>query len=122
MPETRRPATPPAGRRAHPKETMTVSDLSQRIQARDGAAVVLYSKPGCQPCRMTKKKLDAADIYYTEVDVSADETALAYVKSLGYGGVPVLYVSTIEGDIHWQGLDVDMIERHITHRPDTEAA
>ena len=97
---------------------MTISDLSQRIQARDGAAVVLYSKPNCQPCRMTKRKLDAASIYYTEVDVSTDQTALEYVKSLGYAGVPVLYVSTLEGDIHWQGLDLDRIRTHITHRAD----
>lgn len=100
---------------------MTITDLSQRIQARDGAATVLYSKPGCQPCRMTKRKLDAAGMYYTEVDVSTDETALAYVKSLGYEGVPVLYVSTIEGDIHWQGLNIAMIEKHITKREDSAA-
>lgn len=96
---------------------MTISDLSQRIQARDGAATVLYSKPGCQPCRMTKKKLDASGIYYTEVDVTQDETALAYIRdTLGYSGVPVVYVSTIEGDFHWQGLNVALIEQHITKR------
>jgi glutaredoxin-like protein NrdH len=93
------------------------ADLTERIQARDGAAVVLYSKPNCQPCRMTKRKLDAAGIYYTEVDVTTDETALAYVKeTLGYTGAPVVYVSTLEGDVHWYGLDVDRIEKHITHR------
>ncbi len=98
---------------------MTITDLSQRIQARDGAATVIYSKPGCQPCRMTKRKLDAAGIYYTEVDVTQDETALDYVKEiLGYTGAPVVYVSTIEGDIHWYGLDVANIERHITARAD----
>lgn len=98
---------------------MTVTDLSQRIQARDGVAVVLYTKPNCQPCRMTKRKLDAAHIYYTEVDVTQDEAALAYVKDvLGYTGAPVVYVSTIEGDIHWYGLDVANIERHITARAD----
>jgi glutaredoxin-like protein NrdH len=96
---------------------VTISDLSQRIQARDGAAVVLYSKPNCQPCRMTKRKLDAAGIYYTEVDVTADATALAYVKDmLGYTGAPVVYVSTIEGDYHWYGLDVARIEKYITKR------
>lgn len=101
---------------------MTITDLSQRIQARDGAATVLYSKPGCQPCRMTKKKLDAAGMYYTEVDVTQDETALAYIRdTLGYSGVPVLYVSTIEGDFHWQGLNVALIEQHITKRADAAA-
>lgn len=98
---------------------MTISDLSQRIQARDGAAVVIYTKPDCQPCRITKRKLDAAHIYYTEVDVTKDPAALAYVKdTLGYTGAPVVYVSTLEGDIHWYGLDVAKIHQHITHRAD----
>lgn len=98
---------------------MTITDLSQRIQARDGAATVIYSKPGCQPCRMTKRKLDAEGMYYTEVDVTEDETAFRYIKDiLGYSGVPVVYVSTLDGDVHWQGLDVAKIERHITKRSD----
>ena len=100
-----------------PKGTiLTITDLSQRIQARDGAATVLYTKPGCQPCRMTKRKLDGAGMYYTEVDVTQDETALNYVKGLGYEGVPVVYVSTPEGDFHWNGLNVALIEKHITKR------
>lgn len=91
---------------------------AQTIQSRDGVAVVVYSKPDCQPCRMTKRKLDAAHIYYTEVDVTQDETALAFVKALGYTGAPVVYVSTPEADIHWYGLDVAMIEQNITKRAD----
>lgn len=91
---------------------------AQIIQRIEGVAAVLYSKPNCQPCRMTKKKLDAASIYYTEVDVTKDETALAYVKGLGYTGAPVVYVSTPDGDVHWTGLDVGRIERFITHRID----
>lgn len=90
----------------------------QEIQARDGVATVVYSKPDCQPCRMTKRKLDAAHIYYTEVDVTTDPTALAFVKTLGYTGAPVVYVSTIEGDVHWYGLNVAEIEQHITKRQD----
>ena len=88
-------------------------------QAREAAAVVLYTKPNCQPCRITKLKLKQADIYYTEVDVTKDPVALHFVKEvLGYSGAPVVYVSTIEGDIHWHGLDVARIERHITKRAD----
>jgi len=95
---------------------MTIIDLSQRIQARDGAAWVIYTKPNCQPCRMTKRKLDANGIYYTEVDVTKDETALAYIKDdLGYTGAPVVYVSTTEGDHHWYGLNVALLNQYIAH-------
>ena len=90
------------------------TDLTERIQARDGVAWVIYTKPDCQPCRMTKRKLDAAGIYYTEVDVTKDETALAYVKSLGYTGAPVVYVSATEGDHHWYGLRKDLLDLYIT--------
>ena len=94
---------------------MTITDITPRIQARDGVAVTLYTKPNCQPCRMTKRKL--ADIEYTEVDVTEDPAALAYVKdTLGYTGAPVVYVSTPAGDTHWYGLNVAMIEQHITKR------
>lgn len=94
---------------------MTITDISARIQARDGVAVTLYTKPNCQPCRMTKRKLAGTE--YTEVDVTEDPAALAYVKdTLGYTGAPVVYVSTPTGDIHWYGLNVAMIEQHITKR------
>jgi glutaredoxin-like protein NrdH len=95
---------------------------ANEIQTRDGVAVVLYTKPGCQPCRVTKIKLDAAGIYYTAVDVTADPAALAFVKALGYEGVPVVFVSTPEGDEHWHGLNIGKIELHITDRPDAHAA
>ena len=77
--------------------------------------ITLYTKPNCQPCRMTKRKLAGTE--YTEVDVTEDPAALAYVKdTLGYTGAPVVYVSTPDGDTHWYGLNVAMIEQHITKR------
>jgi glutaredoxin-like protein NrdH len=65
---------------------------------------------------MTKRKLDKAGIYYTEVDVTQDPTALAYIKGLGYAQAPVVYASSFDGDHHWSGLRIDLIEQHITNR------
>ncbi|MEV4991242.1 glutaredoxin family protein [Pseudarthrobacter sp. LMD1-1-1.1] len=87
------------------------------MEARDGAAVVLYSKPACVQCDATKRKfkkkglIEGAD--YTVVDVSHDEAALEFIKSLGYMQAPVVYVSTPEGDHHWSGFDVYEIDEHI---------
>jgi len=76
-------------------------------------AVTLYTKPGCQPCRMTKIYLDKHGATYTEVDVTTDPAALAFVKGLGYEGVPVLYVAGEKSTIHWHGLRKDNIDRFI---------
>jgi glutaredoxin-like protein NrdH len=117
---------PPSGRAPHHtrKKHMTVvptdpTNLSHRIQARDGVAVVLYGKEECFGCRKTKEKLEEAGVHYTEVDIEKDQTAYDYVtKTLGYSQAPVLYVSTIEGDLHWSGLQPQKIKQHITHRAD----
>lgn len=93
---------------------MTITELAPRIEARDGAAVVLYSKPkGCVQCDATKRKFKKEGIEYREVDVTQDETALAFIKALGYEQAPVVYVSRPEGDHHWSGYDVDEIEKHL---------
>lgn len=95
---------------------MTITDLSQRIQARDGVAVTLYGKPRCVQCDATERKFKKEGIEYTKVDVSQDETALDFIKGLGHASAPVVYVSAPEGDAHWSGYDVYEIERHITKR------
>jgi glutaredoxin-like protein NrdH len=92
---------------------------AQELQALEGVAVVLYSKPkGCVQCDATKRKLKKHNIHYTEVDVTQDETALNFIKGLGYSAAPVVYVSTIEGDVHWTQFDVNKIAEHITERAD----
>ena len=92
---------------------------AQEIQARDGVAVVLYGKPsGCVQCDATKRKFKKHNIHFTEVDVTTDETALNFIKGLGYSTAPVVYVSAIEGDVHWTQFDVNKIAEHITERAD----
>jgi glutaredoxin-like protein NrdH len=98
-----------------PKDPM---NHAQELQAREGVAVVLYGKPRCVQCDSTERKLRKEGIYFTKVDVSQDETALNFIKSLGYASAPVLYVSTIEGDVHWTQFDVNKIAEHITERAD----
>lgn len=97
---------------------MTVTNIAPRIEARDGAAITLYSKPkGCVQCDATKRKFKreglVEDVHYTVVDVTTDETALVFIKSLGYAQAPVVYVSKPEGDHHWSGYDVNEIDEHI---------
>lgn len=108
----------------HRTNTLTITNISTRIQARDGVAVVLYSKPNCAQCKLTSNMLDKAGIVYATVDVTQDDTALAYVTGdrayggLGYKAAPVVYVSTIDGDIDWHGFRPDLIKKFITEIAD----
>jgi glutaredoxin-like protein NrdH len=98
---------------------MTATDLTTRIQARDGVAVVVYTKNNCGQCDLTKAKLDREGIVYTAVNVEEDATAYHYVTEiLGRRQMPTVVASTIDGDVIWSGLQPDMIRDHITHRAD----
>ncbi|SEC53824.1 glutaredoxin domain-containing protein [Arthrobacter woluwensis] len=88
------------------------------IQDRDGVAVVIYEKPECSQCTLSKKRLDEAGVVYGRVDITEDPYAFLFVKNLGYMAAPVLYVSTPEEDLHWYGFRPDLIAKHITGRED----
>jgi len=103
---------------------LTITNITDRIQARDGVAVVVYTTPGCVQCGPTVKMLNKAGIVYTEVDITTDQTAYNYVTGpreqggLGYKAAPVVVVSTTDGYVDWNGLRPDLIRTHITARND----
>ena len=71
--------------------------------------ITVYSKPSCVQCTATYRSLDSHGLEYQVVDVTTNDTALAYVKGeLGYLGAPVVVVS--EHD-HWTGYRPDNIDR-----------
>jgi glutaredoxin-like protein NrdH len=95
------------------------SDLTERIQARDGVTTVIYTKYNCRWCDMTKKVLDREGIYYTAVNVEEDATAYRYVtETLDRREMPVVIASAPDGDVIWSGFQPAMIREHITHRPE----
>lgn len=108
---------------------MTITTLTERIQARDGVAVVVFTKPDCVQCKQTFRMLDRASIYYTTVDITEDAGALAYIKrpvedgGLGYLAAPVVVVAALpDGEQEdWSGFRPDLIKTHITERDDGDA-
>jgi glutaredoxin-like protein NrdH len=44
-------------------------------------------------------------IEYEEIDMSKDETAVEYVKELGYTAAPII----VNGSTHWSGFRMEMI-------------
>ena len=59
------------------------------------APVTVYSQPGCQPCRLVKKRLYDAGIEFEDVDITKNEDARTYVTEvLGASTVPVIVTDT----------------------------
>lgn len=58
--------------------------------------VVVYSKPNCVQCEMTKKFLDKAGIEYSVEDLLSEENAaqLAYFQAEGYLAAPIVVTDT----------------------------
>jgi glutaredoxin-like protein NrdH len=76
--------------------------------------VTVYTSPGCQPCRATKRWLDKNGVTYREVDVTKSPDDLAAIKELGYNTAPVVIVSTgdPELELHWQGFHPDNLKKY----------
>ncbi len=76
--------------------------------------ITVYTKPACQPCKATKRWLDARSVDYQTVDVTTSPDDLAAIKSLDYEGVPVVVVSgrTPETDLHWHGFHPDNLTKY----------
>lgn len=55
------------------------------------AAIVVWTKPSCQQCRMVKYRLEVAGVPFEERDLTAPEHAkdLAHFTGLGYRSAPI---------------------------------
>lgn len=67
---------------------------------------ILYTQPGCQPCKFTIRKAGELGVELDIVDIREDELGLAEVRRLGYGGTPVVYV---DENTHWYGYSPDKL-------------
>ncbi|HVB97751.1 MAG TPA: glutaredoxin domain-containing protein [Candidatus Dormibacteraeota bacterium] len=54
--------------------------------------VVVYSQPGCMPCRKVKEFLSQNKIEFVDRDVAADDAALQELVGLGHMTTPVIVV------------------------------
>ncbi|KNH21174.1 hypothetical protein ACU18_03335 [Arthrobacter sp. ZBG10] len=70
--------------------------------------IVVYTKPGCQQCRLTSISLDKAGIDYTSIDLTTNDAALEYVQDLGYAQAPIVVV---DDHHHWSGFNPTEIVR-----------
>jgi len=66
---------------------------------------IVYIKPSCVQCDMTKRYLDKNKIPYDTVDITQDEEALEMILGMGFSSAPV--VMSDAGN--WAGFQPDKI-------------
>jgi glutaredoxin-like protein NrdH len=69
------------------------------------AKATVYTLPSCVQCDSTKRLMTREHIEFDVVDLSTDEKAMEFVRSLGYSAAPVV----VAGDKHWSGFKLDQI-------------
>ena len=72
--------------------------------------VTVYVQNACQPCRLTKRKLEAAGVPYTERDAVAADNHRYITGRLGHMAAPVVTVHR-DGQLwtHWSGLRAELL-------------
>lgn len=71
--------------------------------------VTVYTSPACQPCRMTKHRLDKLGIAYTEVPIINGEFSEAFAE-LELTQAPVVCASIDGAETYWAGYRPDRID------------
>ncbi|OAK53999.1 glutaredoxin family protein [Rhodococcoides kyotonense] len=72
-------------------------------------SITVYTKPECNKCDQTKRRLNKHGIEYTTVDVTEDAAAREFVTDgLGYRQMPVVVV---DENTHWSGFRIDALDR-----------
>lgn len=72
-------------------------------------SITVYTKPECNNCDQTKRRLNKHGIDYTTVDVTEDAAAREFVTDgLGYRQMPVVVV---DENTHWSGFRIDALDK-----------
>lgn len=67
---------------------------------------VVYTKPQCVQCDMTKRLMDRIGVEYTTIDISKNPEELEKLIAMGYRSAPVVVASNGES---WAGFQPDKI-------------
>lgn len=67
---------------------------------------IVYTKPACVQCDMTKRYLDKAGVTYETVDVTKDQEALDLILGMGFMAAPVV----VSDSGNWAGFQPDKLD------------
>lgn len=73
--------------------------------------VIVYSKPDCPQCELTKRDMDILGIDYELIDITQHQDQLARLTSLGFRSAPVVET----GLETWSGYDRDKIKGLVSY-------
>ncbi len=69
-------------------------------------SVIVYSKPNCPQCVLTKNELERLNIEFDVIDVSTDTDAVSHLKQMGFRALPVVKAN---GE-YWSGHKSDKLK------------
>lgn len=69
--------------------------------------ITVYTKNHCQPCKATKRKLEALGLAYREINVDEKPEARDFLISGGWRESPVVLTADLPG---WSGYRPDLLE------------
>lgn len=72
--------------------------------------IIVYSKPNCELCEMTKEFLKEHYVEFEEINVEENEEALENVKAKGFKNLPVVIVSNKGFVFEFDGFQMDLLE------------
>lgn len=76
------------------------------------AAITVYSKPACQPCKATYRWFDQRGIDYGVTDISQDPNIVLALKDQGYLESPVVLLEKDGVKDEWSGFRPDKLAEH----------
>lgn len=59
-------------------------------------SVIIFTQPGCGPCRSVKRRLHGLGIAFEERNLATDDTAREFLVSLGIQSTPVVVASGVD--------------------------
>ena len=82
--------------------------------------MVIYTKPNCPKCRITKNRLDASGYKVTQIILNVfkpsqyEDKLLKSFKAKGYRSLPVVQVYAEDNQLvdEWNDLNVDKINKY----------
>lgn len=75
--------------------------------------ITVYSKPNCQQCVATYRKLGSMGLPFNSIDITEDAKSAEFVRSLNYAQAPVVVVTDGEEvKEHWSGFRPDLLKKY----------